>query len=217
MKRKGLAIAGLVAGLSALTSMTAFAGEWKQDSNGWWWQNDDGSYPVSTWQWLDGNKDGLSESYYFNEAGYLVTNTTIDGYTVNADGAWIVDEVVQTKTTEVQVPQTEGSFGFDSQGEKYLAGELPPSPNWDESNAERAKPTSTVYQYREYWNYIMGLSDEELARITEAAKTMENKKFLNDLEKEASCRSIEQRFGGGVSVVRGGGMVAPEDRTTGLK
>lgn len=91
MKRKGLAITCLVAGLSVLTSMTAFAGEWKQDATGWWWQNDDGSYPVSTWQWLDGNKDGLSESYYFNEAGYLVTNTTIDGYTVNADGAWTIN------------------------------------------------------------------------------------------------------------------------------
>ena len=97
MKRKGLAIAGLVAGLSALTSMSAFAGEWKQDYNGWWWQNDDGSYPVSTWQWLDGNKDGLSESYYFNEAGYLVTNTTIDGYTVNADGAWTENGQIQIK------------------------------------------------------------------------------------------------------------------------
>ena len=91
MKRKGLAITCLVAGLSVLTSMTAFAGEWKQDATGWWWQNDDGSYPVSTWKWLDGNKDGLSESYYFNEAGYLVTNTTIDGYTVNADGAWTIN------------------------------------------------------------------------------------------------------------------------------
>lgn len=95
MKRKGLAIAGLVAGLSVLTSMTAFAGEWKQDATGWWYQNDDGSYPVSTWQWLDGNKDGLSESYYFNESGYLVTNTTIDGYTVNADGAWTENGEVQ--------------------------------------------------------------------------------------------------------------------------
>lgn len=97
MKRKGLVTAGLVAGLSVLSSMSAFAGEWKQDSNGWWWQNDDGSYPVSTWQWLDGNKDGLSESYYFNEAGYLVTNTTIDGYTVNADGAWTINGTVQNK------------------------------------------------------------------------------------------------------------------------
>ena len=30
MKRKGLVIAGLVAGLSVLTSMTAFAGEWSR-------------------------------------------------------------------------------------------------------------------------------------------------------------------------------------------
>lgn len=96
MKRKGLITFGLAAGLSVLTSMSAFAGEWKQDVIGWWWQNDDGSYPVSTWKWLDGNKDGLSESYYFNEAGYLATNTTIDGYTVNADGAWTENGVVQT-------------------------------------------------------------------------------------------------------------------------
>ena len=99
MKRKGLAIAGLVAGLSVLTSMTAFAGEWKQDSNGWWWQNDDGSYPVSTWQWIDGNNDGFAERYYFNEAGYLATNTTIDDYTVNADGAWTAFDVIQRKPT----------------------------------------------------------------------------------------------------------------------
>ena len=88
MKRKGLVTACMVAGLSVLSSMTAFAGQWIQEERGWWGQNDDGSYPVSTWKWIDGNKDGLSESYYFNEAGYLATNTTIDGYTVNADGAW---------------------------------------------------------------------------------------------------------------------------------
>lgn len=119
MKRKGLAIAGLVAGLSVLSSMSAFAGEWKQDERGWWWQNDDGSYPVSTWQWIDGNKDGLSESYYFNEAGYLVTNTTIDGYTVNADGAWIENGIVQTQSTssqQEQITSASGMFTRDENG-----------------------------------------------------------------------------------------------------
>ena len=51
------------------TASTAMAAEWKHDSKGWWWQNDDGSYPVASWQWLDGNHDG----------------------------AWVVNSAVQTK------------------------------------------------------------------------------------------------------------------------
>lgn len=63
---------------------------WQQDANGWWWKNDDGSsYPVNCWRWLDGNKDGVAECYYFNAYGYMLANTTTpDGYFVNADGAW---------------------------------------------------------------------------------------------------------------------------------
>ena len=33
--------------LSSALSITALAGEWKQDDIGWWYQNDDGSYPVN--------------------------------------------------------------------------------------------------------------------------------------------------------------------------
>lgn len=32
----------------------------------------------------------------------MAANTVVDGYTVNADGAWTVDGVVQTKQAEVQ-------------------------------------------------------------------------------------------------------------------
>ena len=41
-------------------SMTSFAGQWRSDANGWWWQNDDGSYPTFCWQWIDGNDDGIA-------------------------------------------------------------------------------------------------------------------------------------------------------------
>lgn len=82
---------------------TAFAGEWKKDNIGWWWQNDDGSYAKSEWKWLDGNKDGVSECYCFNASGYMFANTTTpDGYTVNADGQWTENGVVKTKQTGVQ-------------------------------------------------------------------------------------------------------------------
>ena len=35
---------------SAVLSMTSFAGEWKQDASGWWYQNDDGSFTRNGWQ-----------------------------------------------------------------------------------------------------------------------------------------------------------------------
>ena len=57
---------------------------WKQDTNGWWWQNNDGSYPANEWKWI-GDK-----CYYFNGNGYMLSDTiTPDGFKVGADGAWI--------------------------------------------------------------------------------------------------------------------------------
>lgn len=89
-----------------MMSGTAFAGSWKQDQSGWYWLEDNGSYPVSTWKWLDANQDGVAECYYFDMRGYLVTNrTTPDGYQVNADGCWIVNNRAQTQTTGLSANQ----------------------------------------------------------------------------------------------------------------
>ena len=115
MKNKKLAVLGITLGLSVLSAMPAFAGQWKQDSTGWWYQNDDGSYPTSTWKWIDGNNDGIAESYYFNEAGYIAVNTSVEGYTVNADGAWTVNGIVQTKqVNSEQVSNGENQSGGNS-------------------------------------------------------------------------------------------------------
>lgn len=97
MKKVKLLFAAVV--LSITMSFSAFAGQWNQDAKGWWYQNDDGTYPVSSWQWIDGNADGVSECYYFNESGYCLTNTTTpDGKTVDANGALVISGTVQTKT-----------------------------------------------------------------------------------------------------------------------
>lgn len=71
-------------------SFTAFAGEWQQDTAGWWYSEDDGSYPVNQWKEIDGKQ------YYFNENGYMLLDTTTpDGYKVGPDGAWVQDGVTQ--------------------------------------------------------------------------------------------------------------------------
>ena len=107
----------MAAAMTVGSAMTSFAG-WQSDANGWWWQNEDGSYPSNTWQWIDGNGDGVSESYYFGPDGYMLTNTTTpDGYQVNADGAWAVNGVVQTQTTQpAQTTNTDVMTGYNSDG-----------------------------------------------------------------------------------------------------
>ena len=83
MKKAKLLLA--VLGTTATMSMTSFAGEWKQDTSGWWYQNDDGSYLTNQWfQDFDG------KWYYLNESGYMLTNGTApDGRSVGADGVWV--------------------------------------------------------------------------------------------------------------------------------
>lgn len=123
MKKNFVKVLTLATLLSTFYPLTSFAGEWKSDNNGWWYQNDDGSYPKNTWQWIDGNKDGISESYYFNENGYLLTNTTKDGCTVNGDGAWTVNGVVQTQGQQVTanlVQNTDDQYPLKGRIENYL-------------------------------------------------------------------------------------------------
>jgi len=55
--------------------------EWKQDSNGWW--NTEGSSWSVGWRKIDG------KYYYFGQDGYMVHDTTIDGYNIGSDGAWV--------------------------------------------------------------------------------------------------------------------------------
>ena len=89
----------MTAAIALGTTTTSFAASWQSDSIGWWWQNDDGTWPSNSWQWLDGNGDGVAECYYFGPDGYMLANTTTpDGYQVNADGAWVVNGAVQTQT-----------------------------------------------------------------------------------------------------------------------
>lgn len=96
---KRLVTLGMVACLSVASSMMAFAGQWQQTNSQWRYQNDDGTYATSGWQWIDGNGDGVSECYYFNADGVMLANIiTPDGYSVNADGAWVIDGVVQTQS-----------------------------------------------------------------------------------------------------------------------
>ena len=89
--------------MTAAMSVSSFAGQWKLDDRGWWYQNDDGTYPAAEWKWIDGNGDGTSECYYFYSDGYMAYSNEIDGYRVNSDGQWIVNSVVQKRGLSASV------------------------------------------------------------------------------------------------------------------
>ena len=86
-----------------LLSGTAQADWVKGESkNAWWFDFGNGDYFKSSWQWIDGNQDGIAECYCFDENGWMYENTTTpDGYTVNENGAWTVNNIVQTKTSDL--------------------------------------------------------------------------------------------------------------------
>ena len=89
--------------MAAAMSTTAFAGSWRTDGGGRWYQNDDGSCTKNGWQWIDRDQDGARECYYFNPVsdgtkGKLIKSPEVpEGYQVNANGAWMINGTVQTK------------------------------------------------------------------------------------------------------------------------
>ena len=69
-----------------------------EGKNAWWYDLGNGDYYKNSWQWIDGNGDKISECYYFDQNGWMYANTTTpDGFTINENGAWTVNGVVQTK------------------------------------------------------------------------------------------------------------------------
>lgn len=54
---------------------------WKQDSTGWWYENNDGTYPENTWKNINGRW------YFFDYTGYMRHDTIVDGYYLASDGA----------------------------------------------------------------------------------------------------------------------------------
>ena len=132
MINKRLFLAGLTTGLLSLSvAFTAMAGSWKNGAGDnaarWWYDNGDNTWAANGWRWIDGNQDGVSECYYFDAEGWLLTSTTTpDGYSVNADGAWTVNGIAQSR-------QTAASNEFDNE-------------SWDDfqnSSSKKTKKTAT--------------------------------------------------------------------------
>ena len=144
-------ISGSVGGADTCAELYGICGNLETRPDSWWYDYGNGQYPSNTWLWLDGNKDGISECYYFDQNGWLLTDTTTpDGYQVNADGQWItygqIRRVYSTAATIAAV-KASGDKTYSSTNVKRNHGA---SGTFDEETGKRVggveSPfTTTVY------------------------------------------------------------------------
>lgn len=83
MRKKFLVMSAAVATLSLASAFSAFAGSWQTDTWGTFYQNDDGSRPVYA-GWFTDPADGAM--YYMDPDGYMMSNTTVEGFRLGDDG-----------------------------------------------------------------------------------------------------------------------------------
>lgn len=115
-------------------------GRWRHDG-GWWYCHNDGSYPHSCFQTIDG------QTYYFNGSGYMVTgwkyinnywyyfnsngcmlkNTTVGGWKLDGQGRYVADS----------------STSDDTNNQQQQAGWRHDSTGWWYRNADGSYPRST--------------------------------------------------------------------------
>ncbi len=93
-----------------ILAMNVFAGSWQRDQHGWWYRFDNGSYPASKWEMINGSW------YHFNSYGYMETGWINDGgtwYYCYGDGSMAHDTWV------------DGTYYVGSTGEMYVNATTP--------------------------------------------------------------------------------------------
>lgn len=152
-----------IAGILCLSATFPTYAEWISDNGSWRWQNTDGTYAENGWQWIDSNSDGIAECYYFDNGILLINAKTPDGYQVNKDGAWIKDNVVQTKSV-LEDTQSTSSVQRDKTAAKNLFNEQ-----------------EFLNTYRDYLDTLISYSQEDnnITVLTEMEKIKYEQLLVN--------------------------------------
>lgn len=157
---KKLAVLASMVIMMAATTISAHAAEsrndgtWKQNETGWWYEFVDGSYLKNGWYWIDGNHDEVYECYYFDNNGYMAANTTIGFDMVDANGAWVVNGVVQT--VKEAVDHEEDIAEKYTPVTEFTEGKLPTTysnNNYDDWFADMDESTDTSTFGGGQWNW----------------------------------------------------------------
>lgn len=115
LKKSILINSGIISAMLLLNPITCHA-EWIKDSAGWWYSNQNSWYIGwqlinEKWYYFDNNgymKTGWIQTdgkwYYMYENGSMAKDTSINGYKLGSDGAWVeTDNNNSDNTIEVPV------------------------------------------------------------------------------------------------------------------
>lgn len=105
MKKKLFTTFLLTTVLTFAASMSAFAGNWRQDATGWWYQNDDGSWTANAWSshngfWYHFDTNGYMQTgwlkdgntwYYLKDSGAMAANEWVGNYYLNGSGSMLTN------------------------------------------------------------------------------------------------------------------------------
>lgn len=95
MKKRKIAVLLMVLIMFAMSAFPSLAGVWKQDVFGWWYVNEDGSIPTSSWLQIG------EEWYYFRDSGYMATGPIKVGdkeYYLYESGAMAADTWLELRS-----------------------------------------------------------------------------------------------------------------------
>lgn len=146
MKRKILM--ALTIGLTVLSATPVFAGQWKQNAKGYWYENDDGSYPSSAWRSIDG------KWYYFKPDGYMNTGW------IKVNGQWYYcEQSGEMRTADLPTDVMTFKFNADGSCSNFYANKTPSTqagwPNYGTSSlstwANAILEGNIVYYNGQYW------------------------------------------------------------------
>lgn len=137
--------------MGILATSTSFAGQWKQEGAAWKYQNDNGTYATG-WNWVDG------KSYFFDTNAKMLANTTTpDGYSVNTDGAWVVNCVVQTQNTSTPAKANTGNYDPQHPLKGYMESWFVTSPITG-ATAWKSDPDNFFYESNSHMQYVFDLA-----------------------------------------------------------
>ena len=160
---------------------------WQSNSTGWWYQNADGSYPVSEWKQINGEWYWFDESgymqiawqsvagtwYYFTESGAMAHDTWIDGtYYVASNGAMLTNTTTPdgyTVGSDGAWLQNTGSWQSNSTGWWYQnADGSYPANEWKQINGSWYYFNESGYMVASMWigNYYLGGNGAMLTNTT---------------------------------------------------
>ena len=151
-----------------------------ENKNAWWYDLGNGQYYKSSWQWIDGNHDGIAECYCFDENGWMFENTiTPDRFTVNENGAWTVDNIVQTKSVHL-ISQNNTNNSTDTVSKNFTE-----TKNNNLSETRNNEKNQSIEDFSEK-------QEEYRAELLRRVNQYRDRQGLNTLEENDSLQEMAQ-------------------------